>query len=152
MKIIMKIFITILTIQTILIYADSDLKANSQAKPTILPIKKTLFVNGRFNEIELIITNQNNKQHVKYITPGNIYEYHDGAKKVVCCEKFTTNITLTPADLQTYTAFVFNADKLEKYHFINIRGKDRALQYVRDNDPKNETLLNELSSQSIYNP
>ena len=143
MKIIMKIFIAILTIQTILIYADPDVKT----KPTALPIKSTLFVNGRFNKIELIFTDHKNKQFSKHIQPGNDYEYHHEPlhiKKVVCREKLAANTTLSSTDLQTYAAFAFNVDKVEKYHFINVRQQEAALKWVRNNDYKNETLLNEI--------
>lgn len=122
--------------------------------PKAVPSKTTLFVNGRINSILLVITNDKNQQFKITIRGGSQYECHHAAqslKKIVCYEMLTPNTTLSQSDLNTYLAFVFNTDqKLEKYHFINIKQKHAALK--RANALKNETLFHEISEQNIYYP
>jgi len=137
--------------QAILIYGDA---AENKQNNRLIPIETTLFVNGRVNNIMLIITDNKNQQYKITIKSGDQYECHHKSqqlKKVVCYEIQAANTTLTQNDLNSYAAFVFNADqKLEKYHFINIKHKDAALNKARD--LKNETLFTEISEQTVYNP
>ncbi len=133
--------------------ADKKAKADA-AKAKLIPFKTTLFVNGRVNNILLVITDEKNKQFQINIRAGSHYECGHKAqslKKVVCHEISAPSTTLSQADLNTYAAFVFNTDqKLEKYHFISIKQKNVALKHARES--KNETLFHEISDQPIYHP
>lgn len=119
-----------------------------------LPFKTTLFVNGRVNDILLVITDQKNKSHSISIKAGSHYSCGHPAqylKKVMCYEISAPNTTLNQADLNTYSVFVFNTDqKLEKYHFINIQQKNNSLKQARES--RNEALFLEVCEHNIYNP
>jgi len=136
--------------QAILIYGNTENKQNNR----LIPIETTLLVNGRVNTIMLIITDNKNQQYQVYIRSGDQYECHhkpQQLKKITCYEILAANTTLTQNDLNTYAAFVFNADqKLEKYNFIAIKDKDMALNRARN--LKNETLFTEISEQTVYKP
>lgn len=136
-------------------------KASSQAsnisegkkKLPVIAITKTLFVNGRFNEIDVIVTDAKDKQFKFMIKSGQEKEmYHQpkGLKKVVCSEALAANTTLNQADLDTYSAFVFNSDKVEKYHFINIAQQTAALNIART--MKKNDLFLEIGQQTLYHP
>ena len=135
---------------------DAKAKVEAATKAIIkqLPSKTTLFVNGRVNNILLVITDDKNKQFKIYVKAGTHYECGHKAqslKKVVCYEIHTPNTTLSQADLNNYSAFVFNTDqKLEKHHFISIKQKNHALKHARETH--NKTLFDEISEQTIYNP
>lgn len=119
-----------------------------------VPFKTTLFVNGRVNDVLLIITDQKNKSHSISIKAGSQYSCGHPVqylKKVVCYEISAPNTTLSQADLNTYAVFVFNTDqKLEKYHFINIQQKNASLKQAQES--RNETLFLEVCEHNIYNP
>ena len=141
----------------VIIQKSKDTKPKVETKkttPKTVPSKTTLFVNGRVNSILLVITNDKNQQFKVTIKAGGQYECGHAAqslKKIVCYEMLTPNTTLSQSDLNTYLAFVFNTDqKLEKYHFINIKQKHAALK--RASALKNETLFHEISEQNIYYP
>jgi hypothetical protein len=135
--------------------AKKDAKSKADAaKAKLIPFKTTLFVNGRVNNILLVITDDKNKQFKIHIKAGTHYSCGHKAqslKKAVCYEINTTNTTLSQADLNAYSVFVFNTDqKLEKYNFISIKEKNIALKHARMT--KNEKLFHEISDQPIYNP
>lgn len=147
MKIIVKLWILLLGLQVLSIYAGQETKTKT------IPIEKTLFVNGRVNDVLLVVTDHKNKQFQVPIKIGAQYGcIHKPLelKKVVCYEKLAVNTTLSKTDLDMYAVFVFNAEKLEKFNFINIRQKEAALKLARS--LKNETLFNEISEQTVYNP
>ncbi len=151
---IMKLWIFLMSLATISIHVYPDTKPDA-IKTKHLPIKTTLFFNGRANTIHLVITDDKNKQIPMDIQAGSDGQYHHkplNLKKIVCREIQAANTTINKADLDIYAVFAFNFDKVEKYHFINIHQQDTALDWVRKHEPKNEALFNEISGQSVYNP
>lgn len=117
-----------------------------------IPLKTTLFVNGRVNQILLVITDEKNKQSKITIKAGMHYSLShkpQSIKKVVCYELQAPNTNLSQTDLNNYTVFVFNADqKLEKYHFISVLQKTHAIKRARK--AKDEKLALEIEEQNIY--
>ncbi|MDP3788607.1 MAG: hypothetical protein Q8Q60_04830 [Candidatus Chromulinivorax sp.] len=134
--------------------AAADKKALEDKKAKLNPIKTTLFVNGRVNDIVLVITDDKNKQFKIQIKAGMHYSCGhkpQALKKVVCHEINTPSVTLSQSDLNGHSVFVFNTDqKLEKYNFITIQQKNLALKHARES--KNETLFHEISDQPVYHP
>lgn len=125
----------------------------TQSKPKDTPRYKTMFVNGRVNPIQLTITDSKNKDSYISIRAGreHTFTHHpQQLKKVICSEKLAPKVTLSQADLNTYAAFVFSIARLEKFHFISIQQKEKALKFARDT--KNKALFDEISQQTIYNP
>lgn len=151
--VVIKLWIILNVFQVASIYGSSDTKSEVKANSKLIPIEESFFVNGRVNDILLIITDHKNNQFQRIIKSGDNYGCTHKPlelKKVVCYEKLAVNTTLSKTDLDTYAVFLFNTDKVEKYHFINIRQKNEALNRARD--LKNEALFNEISDQTIYNP
>ena len=127
--------------------------AKTEKPKNVLPLKKTLFVNARVNEIIIVITNHKNKQFQVSIKMGDHYTYHHNYPplKIVCHEKLTPKTSLTKADLETYAAFVFNDNqKTDKYHYISIHEKNKALKRARQSG--DISLFNDVCEETIYNP
>jgi len=146
----MKKIIMALLLATNLQVTSSD---NAQSKPQGIPIYKTIFVNGRVNPVQLIITDSKNKDSYLSVGAGREHAFtHQSQqlKKVICSEKLAPKVTLSQTDLNTYAAFVFNIARLEKYHFISEQQKVAALKHARDT--KNKSLFDEISEKTIYNP
>jgi hypothetical protein len=118
----------------------------------IAPLQKTIFTNARVNEIILVITNHKNKQFQIPIKMGHSYTYYytRPAIKIICHEKLTPKTTLNKADLETYTAFIFNDNqKTDKYHHISIHDKNKALKHARLSGDIG--LFNDVCEETIYN-
>lgn len=120
-----------------------------------LPIRTTFFVNGKINDILIKITYGKNLVKEAMIKMGNKFTYHHKEKdlKKVSCFNTIYNekpVTITESDLNTYSVFVFNADKIEKYHFIDTQHKERALKIARH--PYNEKLYHEIEEMTLYQP
>lgn len=120
-----------------------------------LPIRTTFFVNGKINDILIKITYGKNQVKEAIIKMGHKFTYHHKEKdlKKVSCFNTIHNekpITITESDLNTYSVFVFNADKVEKYHFFDMQHKERALKQAQY--PYNEKLYNEIEEMTLYQP
>lgn len=131
----------------------AQVKTESKPASKFFPIIQTKFVNGRVNDVVLVLTLSNNTLRTKIIKMGHHYTYNhekpNQIKKVVCHEIFAQPSNLSQSDLTSYAAFVFNTDqKLEKYNFITNQEKDLALKRARDS--KNEPLLSEIREQTVY--
>jgi hypothetical protein len=150
MKIIIKLLIFLICLQTISISASTETKISQR----ITPIETTIFVNGRVNPVWLTITDNKNKTFQININAGGKHTLNhkpQEIKKVVCSERFATNVTLSQTDLNNYAVFVFNVDqKTDKYNFINIEQKSAALKKARETG--SESIFNEISELTIYNP
>jgi len=127
-------------------------KSTESAVVAQRPIVEKLFVNGRINPIILVITDLKNNVSQLTIPCGqrrNIFHEEKQLKQVVCHEKYSSPLTLTTSHLNTYAAFVFNTDgKLERYHFINVKDKNRALDQARWN--QDVQAFNKVDEQTIY--
>jgi len=131
-------------------------KIEKKQKSNKIPVETTIFVNGRVNPIKLIITNHKNQHFVINLGMGKHFTYHnrhlpDHLQKVICSEAHSADVTLSKADLETYAVFLFNeTQKTEKFHFINSHHESMALKRARDHH--NQTLFDEISQQTVYNP
>ncbi len=125
-------------------------------KSNKIPVETTVFANGRVNPISLIVTEPNNKQFVINLRTGHHFTYHNKnipnhLQKVVCSDPYSSNVTLSKADLNTYAAFLFNENqKTEKYHYISSQEQTMALKKARD--AHNQKRFDEIAQQTIYNP
>jgi len=119
-------------------------------KPYI--ITNTLLVNTRMSEIWVIITDSKNNQYQIKVRSGekyNIPHKPQELKKIVCYENNEQNTTLSQNDLNTYGAFVLNADgKTDKYHFISAKEKNYALRQAHEN--RNHILHNKIIDMTAY--
>ena len=138
---------------TLLISINFQVMLSDETQTKNVPIYKTIFVNGRVNPIQLTVTDSKNNDSFISVKAGRehtLMHQPQQLKKAVCFEKLAPRVTLSQMDLLTYAAFVFNAVRLEKYHFISIQQKETALKRARDT--RNKPLFDEISEQTIYNP
>lgn len=119
----------------------------------IAPIRTTFFINNKVNDIIIKITYGKNQVKEALIKMGHKFTYHHkekDLKKVYCTNSIHNEkgTTITESDLHNYAVFVFNTDKIEKFHFIDLKHKEIALKHARN--PYNKKLYNEIEEMSIY--
>ncbi|MBP6869372.1 hypothetical protein KBC04_00595 [Candidatus Babeliales bacterium] len=128
----------------------------SDKKTSIMPpIKTTYFINGRVNDIIIRVIYGKNQPLEKIIAIGHTFTYHhkpNDLKKVTCSNIIQNEkpVTITESDLKNHAVFVFNTDKIEKYHFKDAKHKEIALKHADHNH--NEKFYKEIEELTMYNP
>ena len=118
----------------------SDSINNSKKDTTLKNLcrsEKKLFINGQDSPISIVVTDKNNKQHYYTIPAGRNKQVEHvplHIKKIVCNGNYDyKDIPISGTALNTYSVFIFTIDnKLEQIHFIDIKQKERALNYAKN--------------------
>ena len=107
-----------------------------EALKNLLRSERKLFINGRDSNIDIVVTDKDNKQHYYKIPAGTTKKVEHvplHIKKIICSDKYQEkDIVITQTTLNTYSVFIFNFDlKPEQFHFIDIKQKTDALNRVK---------------------